>query len=290
MKINYNSETDTWDKLEDRSPNGMYIDGYLKSNLDIFRKKIKEDRDFWITIDGTEGSGKSVLAMQIAQVLDPTFNIDRIAFNGRMFKKICLAANKFQCIVFDEAMRGLNSSRAMSEVNQSLKEMAAEIRQRNLFIIIVIPTFFELQRYIAIWRTKGLIHVYEGKEMERGYFMYFDSVAKKIIYLIGRKTYNYNIKNVHPSFFGRFLDYYTVDEIKYRELKAKYLEDEPFKEQIKGIKYKIQRNNLIRWMFTQFKIKVSELSHVTGLCENAIRLIVNENLEKSDEISKENEV
>ena len=54
-----------------------YLDGYLKSNLDIVKKDVKKDFDAFIIIAGREGYGKSTLASQVALYLDPTYNLSR---------------------------------------------------------------------------------------------------------------------------------------------------------------------------------------------------------------------
>ena len=54
--------------------NGQYfIDGALHNNLLACKKRIKNDWDVVIVIDGRPGVGKSVLAQQAATFLDPTF-------------------------------------------------------------------------------------------------------------------------------------------------------------------------------------------------------------------------
>ena len=37
---------------------GIYIDGYLKTNMDLAKNVIKKDWDMLFLIDGYEGSGK----------------------------------------------------------------------------------------------------------------------------------------------------------------------------------------------------------------------------------------
>ena len=77
------------------------IDGFLKSNLDIAKKEIRKDFDMVFIVDGAEGSGKSIFAMQMAYYLDRTFSLDNIAFTPDQFKKKIINAKKYQAIVFD---------------------------------------------------------------------------------------------------------------------------------------------------------------------------------------------
>jgi hypothetical protein len=119
----------------------------------------------------------------------------------------------------------------MSDINKTLVSMLAEIRQRNLYVFIVMPTFFDLDRYAAIWRSRGLIHVYTDKGYGRGYFAYYNAERKKNLYILGKKFYDY--RKPKPNFRGRFTNYYVVDEEEYRKRKLKALGEHKTKEQTK---------------------------------------------------------
>jgi hypothetical protein len=194
-----------------------YMDGYLQRAFDIAKKEIKNDWDFLFVYDGMEGSGKSVKAMQDAFYCDPDLSIKQYAFNHEQFKAAVLGANKFQAIVYDEAHSGLNSRAAMSSVNRSLVSMLTEIRQKNLFVFIILPTFFDLDKYVAIWRSRALIHVYTSKSFERGYFSFYNIDKKKMLYVKGKKFYQYGV--IKPNFIGRFTNHYPLDKEEYKKLK-----------------------------------------------------------------------
>jgi len=201
----------------------LYLDGYLKNNLDIVKKVIKKDWDMCFIIDGIEGAGKSVLAQQIAFYCDPTLNMSRIAFTPKEFQSCIMKADKFQAVVYDEAYQGLNSRSAMTTLNRTLISMMAQIRQKNLYVFIVIPNFWELDKYIALWRSRALFHVYTSEGYERGNFSFYNIKKKKQLYIAGKKTYQYFVK---PNFRGRFTKGYMVDEKEYREKKLQSLTEE----------------------------------------------------------------
>ncbi len=106
----------------------------------------------------------------------------------------------------------------MSEVNRSMAGVATEMRQKNLFIIIVLPSFFDLDRYFALWRCKSLFHVYFTEKEDRRYII-FPKSQKKYLYLAGKKTYNYS-KPRSPFPPLVFPHVYTVEEGEYREKKS----------------------------------------------------------------------
>ena len=208
-----------------------YLDGYLRAGLAKAKKVVAKDWDWVVLIDGIEGGGKSVLAQQMAYEVDNTLSLDRITFTPETFKSAVKNANKYQSVIYDEAYTGLSSRGTMSDINKTLVQMLAEIRQKNLFIFIVMPTFFDLDRYVAIWRSKGLIHVYTDNEYERGRFAFYNKDRKKLLYILGKKFYDYN--KPRANFRGRFTNYYVVDEVEYRAKKLKALSEHKDKNELK---------------------------------------------------------
>lgn len=195
------------------------LDGYLKTNLDTAKRVVRSDWDMVFVIDGTEGGGKSVIGQQCAAYVDPTFNISRICFTPQDFIKCVEEADNYQAIIYDESYGGLGSRGTMSNVNKTLVKMLTEIRFKNLFIFIIIPTFFDMDKYVALWRSRALIHVYAGHNFTRGQFQFYGKDSKKYLYIMGKQTYSYN--KPRADFIGRFSNTYTVDEKEYREKKRK---------------------------------------------------------------------
>lgn len=199
------------------------MDGYLKDNLDIASKVIRRDLDMVFSVDGPEGSGKSVFTMQAAYYVDPTFDVNKVVFTPKAFREAIINSKPYQAVVYDEAYTGLSSRATMSLINRTLISMLAEIRQKNLFVFVVMPTFFDLDRYVALWRSRALIHVYFGSDFQRGYFAFYNSDKKKDLYIQGKKFYSYS--NPRPNFIGRFTNFYTIDESEYRLKKKNSLVD-----------------------------------------------------------------
>src|SRR3990170_4539890 len=141
-----------------------YMEDRLERNL---KEKIipalekKKDKDKVIAIDGAEGSGKSTLAFQIGKRVDPTLDLSRVVFSADDFREAVFKAKRGQCIIYDEAFTGLSSRSSLSGINRALVSLMMQMRQKNLFVIIVLPTFFLLDKYVALFRTTVLIHVYE---------------------------------------------------------------------------------------------------------------------------------
>lgn len=227
------------------SPNRLAID-LIKSKPGIVYGFQIDSKSQWYITDNwtiTHNSGKSVFAFQLAKVLDKNFNLENIVYNHNDFVKAVIKAKKHSCIVFDEAFNGLSSRGSLTEVNQILVSLMMEMRQKNLFIIIVMPTFFMLEKYMVVHRTKGLFHIYL-KNGKRGRWRFYNKVGTKFLYINGKKYFDYSSQK--PNIFGKFLDKYTINEAEYRRLKQKTLGRK--RRMTRAEVYKHQRDTLF-WIF-----------------------------------------
>ena len=201
-------------KLKQKDPENLdttiereiYLDGILKANLDLGMKQLRKDWDQVWFIDGPEGAGKSVLGATLAYYVSPEERrhnlIDRIIVKIEEAPEVIKTATPFDGIVIDESFGGMSSAGFMNKLNKMLQRMFTEIRAKNLFIFIVAPTFMDINKYFAIWRSKCLLHVYSVKG-ERGYCSFFNANRKKKLYIIGKKKF-YDYQCVFPNFRFRF--------------------------------------------------------------------------------------
>lgn len=262
-----------------------YCDELIKSELTKIKNRVlNKDRDFVAVYDGEEGVGKSVLAQQHAKILDPNFTLDNIVFTSDAFitKIRDPKTRKGSCIVLDEAFNAANSRSSLTEVNRSMIALATEMRQRNLFVLLVLPSFFDLDRYFALWRCRALFHVYftendDGEEERR--YVAFDKTTKKLLYLSGKKTYNYTYpKSPFPP--ATFFNQYTVPEEEYRSKKAEAFKKRTVSNQARN--WLLQRNVLIKYIIkteglNQIQINdIFKINNVQPLGQQAVSLILKE--------------
>ncbi len=268
------SKTDVvkvWDEKQDKYMK-YYLDKKMKSRLDngVIPDLKQNDKDCFIAIDGAEGSGKSTLALQIGKYVDPTLDLSRVVFDGEAFREAILKAKKGQCVIFDEAFTGLSSRSALSGVNRTLVSLMMQIRQKNLFVIMVLPTFFLIDKYVALFRSRALIHVYEcgGR---RGYFKVYNRKKKKILYLLGKATYSYSGAKwkVSTTFKGRFYGVFALGnnemEEKYRAKKLKALTMTEKNPMSAGqVKYREQRDIILYILRKTSKMTYEQISNILG--------------------------
>ncbi|MCK9429453.1 MAG: hypothetical protein M0R17_05575 [Candidatus Omnitrophica bacterium] len=288
----------------------FYLDDKLKRRTD---EKIKlalsqEDKDFLAIVDGKVGSGKSTFAIQWAKYVDQSFCLERICFTPEEFRNAILKAKKGQAVIYDEAFTGLSSRTALTQVNGCLVSLAMQVRQKNLFIILVLPLVFLLDKYFVMDRAKCLVHVSENKNGNRGYFRIYNENKIKQLILLGKNTFSYS-KSVWTKFRGRFYGKFGLGE----ELKKSYLEkkekalNESGKNPISSgqIKYMEQRNLLI-WLLRKEKgltyheienllldyqveisyVQIRNICAKFGDVEGVSKKRIEEKIEKRDKIKK----
>jgi len=269
----------------------IYIDGWLKRKIDakVLPAIGKRNEDFVMLIDGKERYGKSTLAQQIGAYVDPSLIGD--------LSRVCLTPEEIQnkitgfkgkskkCVIYDEAGRGMSAKGALSEVNKILSGMMQEMGQKNLFVIIVMPTFFELQKYQALFRARVLIHTYKNKG-RKGFWRFIGSKDKTLLYLKGKKDYSYNL--IKSKYTGRFYKGYMVDEDAYEKKKSKVF-SEAFsnKKSTKEEKFKWQRDKLLYILYKECGGTVKYVADILKLHKIPIKRTMAQDIIKNYREDKE---
>jgi hypothetical protein len=219
--------------LKGQKSAGRYVNEYLYENLKPLAKKITDDHNWLAVISSStleNGTGKSVFATQIMEAYFDLVNQYhglniQMSMKNMVFKPKDLITRAFEVprysgVIVDE----WEDTNYWSELGMSLRQFFRKCRQLNLFIIIIIPNFFQLPMNYAISRSVFFLDVKFKGEFERGYFGFYSFLKKKDLYVKGKKTQDYNV--VKPDFEGRFTDGYGVDEDEYRKVKLKDMIDD----------------------------------------------------------------
>lgn len=262
-KSNYGINVVTITDPKTKEEFNYFLEPWIKKKFDekILPDLQKKDKDCIIAIDGKEGTGKSTLGLQWCKYIDPTFDLSRVVFTPQEFREAIYKSKKGQAIMFDEAFTGFSSRAALSGINRTLISLMMQIRQKNLFIVIVLPTFFLLDKYISIFRTRVLVHVYENKS-RRGFFRVYSSKKKRnLIMSKDSRTYSYGVRtNKKGRFYRIFALGDETIEKKYRDKKMKALEmaeKNPMTSQ--QVKYREQRDIMIYVLRKELKMSYRQI-------------------------------
>ena len=216
----------------------FHVTRLLKKFLDekIIKRINTRDKDYVTLVTGYEGSGKSTFASQLAKYVDHDLAVEQVVFTPEKFKEAVINAKKGQCILYDEAVTGLTAGGSITKVGRLLKSLMMQMRQKNLFIIIVIPSVFELNKYAVLHRAMSLFYVYEKKNKYS--WVGYNKKDTKRIYITGKKNHVIKVKS---KFSGRFYGNMGFEKAPY-EIKKQEAFDEEDMVVDKVNKYSLQRD------------------------------------------------
>lgn len=266
---------------------GRYIEGYLKSNLDVLAKNIVNDMTFLGIIFSSTlevGTGKSVFSQHVAEYwqeamktihnIEIPFDINNIVFRPKDLIDRAFHVPKYSCIIVDE----WEDSTYWSELGMTLRDFFRRCRQLNLFILVICPNFFQLPKNYAISRSVFAVDVRFEGEFERGYFRFFNFEKKRTLYIKGKKEENYYA--INSDFKGRFVDGYVVGRQAYLDAKKKsFEEDAKQKEKDKLTPAQIRMNiirDVVPELMEKYKIPQKELAQVFKLSRSHVSHIIND--------------
>lgn len=146
--------------------------GYLTKmipNLDIVKEMlVKHDMDFMMVITGRERIGKSTLALQIAKYVDPDFTSKQVVFDIPQLYEQVYKLKKGQVVIIDEGATAFFARDAMSSDVRDGVKLLTVMGERNLLVLLCVPSFFIVDKYIREHRVAGMVKV-----TKRGRFKYY---------------------------------------------------------------------------------------------------------------------
>lgn len=251
----------------------VYIDGFLKEKLDNVKYILKRGWDCMSITDGKERSGKSTIDFVMLAYLFPDFSLKNVAKNGEdALEKIKNLPNGSPIMV-DEGSLIFSSKDAMMKEQRNILKVMDVVGQKNMFFGIVLPSFFDLIKHIAVRRSRFLIHVYTDKKLNRGRFAYFGEKKKGILYEYGKKHFG-SYAYPKADFRGRFIDFNPFGE-EYFQFKRETLDTAltDKKAETKGINAK---KNTIKTFIKNIQdrgihMSSQELAHYFGCHDDTIK-------------------
>lgn len=201
----------------------VYMDDFFRSNLEGLKEFVDAKFDGIFVIDGMEGSGKSELGKQSALFLNPNFSEKDVVYDTEQFFEWIKTAKRGDVCLWDEFVFAGLSTDTFEEMQKALIKTFTVMRERGLYVILVIPYMFMMKKYFIIARTRFLLHVYTNG-IQRGFFKFHDYTQKLLLFNYGHKTWLYS-PSVKPNFYARFGGWsgQFLDEIKIKQKKDEAL-------------------------------------------------------------------
>lgn len=124
----------------------------------IWRQCNVENQHFMSAIVGREGSGKSYTSLRIAEIVDPTFNAERVMFEPQAFLEKLRewksnGETKGKMVVADEAGVGLGVRTWYDKDQVLFNQVLQVIRDENMGILFTLPRLSELDS-----QARGRLH------------------------------------------------------------------------------------------------------------------------------------
>jgi hypothetical protein len=254
--VKFNKEMQVWDEVPGGTEGHIYLDGFLKKKLDMINAIKKKKWDCVFIIDGKERAGKSTLGFLCATYLDPNFSLNQVASDATDALGKLESLPDRSVMMIDEGSLMFSSKDAMKNEQKQLIKVLNVIGQKYMVLIIVMPCFFDVAKYIAVNRSRFLLHVYTSKRLERGRFVYWGEQKKSKLYIYGKKNYN-SYAYPQSDFKGRFYEYDPFGE-EYLQLKRKSLfatfHDEGKSAKPENIAYRKYLLRTIKYLYFDHKL------------------------------------
>lgn len=270
--------------------NGVTIKlgGYLIGVLNDLKEFPKHDWDNVILVTGREGDGKTSFVLLASYYLDQTVSADRWVYNSKQFEELIdrddLPAGSN--IIWDESdeLAGSSSNNIINTIKRKLKR----IRYKNYTIWLITPTFFDMNVYNAVFRTRCLFDVYAepkrnkdtGKfEPNRGRVKFYSYDKKRTLYFKGKEKY-WDMQVVMADFwdaFGKVPKDYPIDLDVLKVKKDDAVKDLAAEKDNGQTKVAALRGEYVcrveQWLFSNYNIKCNnkDLAWMFKVEERTIR-------------------
>lgn len=200
-------------------------------------RRVEEIQDSWdlpILCVGKEGVAKSHLMRQWAAYMSKKQGLpftvkDNIHFTTEALIKACEVSPPGTVHILDEARRDLLKSKSTSHSNVNFNNFLSECRNLGLIIIIILPQFSDIDRYIAHARLKILVRVKTVKnpktlKKDRGFYDIIKTTNKKVLMKVYEQKYTEFPRNL-IWIRGRFNKVDPIDTKVYEDKKKRNRED-----------------------------------------------------------------
>tara|TARA_R110002033_G_scaffold122276_1_gene164903 strand:+ start:290 stop:1192 length:903 start_codon:yes stop_codon:yes gene_type:complete len=113
--------------------------------LSYILQRIERNKNFLCCISGGTGSGKSLSALRVAELLDPDFDIRQVVFDPIELMSLVNGKTKKlkrgNVILFDEMQVSMGHLSFQSVQNKMINYLLQTFRHQNLILIVTTPSF-----------------------------------------------------------------------------------------------------------------------------------------------------
>jgi len=120
------------------------------------RTSLKKNKNFLVICVGDTGSGKSYGMLRYGELLDPSFNIGRVVFNGKELMKVVNSKLKRgSVVIYDECGVDINARNWYTVMNKMINYMLQTFRYMGITVLFTVPDLSFVDS-----ATRKLFHAY----------------------------------------------------------------------------------------------------------------------------------
>lgn len=162
--------------FDGHTPEGTGLTDRLVEDM---KENVAQDYDNLVIIVGKEGTGKSNLGVDICKSYDPTFTLeDRYIYDFlpflRKLQQDFDAPGNGRAYLLDEATNLVSNRDWNKDENKHMIQLLEMFRSRGLTLVMCIPSFDRLDKYIREFRARFILECYDfaqgTKYGGRGYY------------------------------------------------------------------------------------------------------------------------
>jgi len=259
----------------------------LQILLNVY-EHLKQDYDYVLVVVGETGVGKShfvlnlfdtwykkILRQEITESM-----VKQVTTDYKTWLKNFKGLKEFDMNVYDEGATTLNAKDHATTISKDIAKLFNVFRAKKFFTVIVLPSFWDLNKYFRERRLRGLVYV-----DKRGHYRFYTKLGITFLNAYNERRYVKTMWGATPFHNAVFPAYKGVMLKAYEEDKMKTIEgvlDEVINTNAENKKknasvvdiYKDQVLELLKKGYTQPKIRDELGMSGSGLsrCVNQIRM------------------
>lgn len=177
--------------------------------LNIY-EHLQKNWDYLLVIVGDTGTGKSMFALHLLEewykfVLKQPIKKElavQMASDYKVWLTNFRNLKEYDMNVYDEGATTLDSKAHMTKLSRDLSMLFNVFRAKKFFSVIVLPSFFDLNKYFREKRLRGLIWV-----DKRGHYKFYTRVGIDYLNAYNEKSIIKSMWKARPFHESSFPDY-----------------------------------------------------------------------------------
>lgn len=201
---------------------------------------LKIDYDYLLVVVGDTGTGKSIWCLHLLEewykfVLSQKISKElavQMASDYKVWLKNFQELSAFDMNIYDEGATTLDSKAHMTKLSRHLSKLFNVFRAKKFFSVIVLPSFFDLNKYFREKRLRGLVWI-----DKRGHYKFFTRTGIDYLNAYNERSVIKSMYRARPFHQSSFPDYKGVLLKPYLEAKANTMDgvlDEVIREAVGG--------------------------------------------------------